>query len=56
MTENTVPQFIDNEVLEEPEIFSVRLFRNGLNDYFTVSRQSTTVEIDDDDGRFEICV
>ena len=41
---------IDNEVLEDPEIFSVRLFRNGLNDYFTVSRQSAIVEIDDDDG------
>ena len=47
---------IDNEVLEDPEMFSVRLFRSGLNDYFTVSRQSTTVEITDDDGRFEMCV
>ena len=49
-------RIIDNEVLEDPEIFSVRLFRNGLNDYFTVSRHSATVEITDDDGRFEMCV
>ena len=49
-------RIIDNEVLEEPEIFFVRLFRNGPNDYFTVSRHSATVEITDDDGRFEMCV
>ena len=49
-------RIIDNEVLEDSEMFSIRLFRNGLDDYFSVSRQSATVVITDDDGRLEPCV